>query len=65
MIPLKSAVLCLDCETISQGRNNRCDFCSSRALLSLAYVLGTTQPTACTAPELQLVMPIELSTGMS
>ena len=39
MIPLRLSVLCLDCETISPA-NGCCPCCQSRALLSLARVLG-------------------------
>jgi rRNA maturation endonuclease Nob1 len=39
-LPLKFAVLCLDCETVSHGRGNQCELCGGRALLSLACVLN-------------------------
>jgi len=39
-IKLASAVLCEDCETITQGRNNCCELCSSIALLPLARILN-------------------------
>lgn len=45
-IPLKSAVLCIDCEAISRGLNNRCELCGSRVLLSLAYVLDRATEAA-------------------
>jgi len=47
MIPLNLAVLCVECDTISRGRNNCCELCGSQALLSLANVLDR----AATAPE--------------
>jgi hypothetical protein len=39
-IKLASAVLCEDCETITQGRNNRCELCSSIAVLPLSPILN-------------------------
>jgi hypothetical protein len=39
-IKLASAVLCEDCETITQGRNNCCELCASIALLPLAPILN-------------------------
>jgi hypothetical protein len=40
MIPLAKAVLCLDCEHITESRSDRCAHCGSKGLLSLANVLG-------------------------
>lgn len=37
-IKLNFAVLCIDCDTISRGRNNQCELCGSHALLSVAAV---------------------------
>lgn len=39
MIPLKFAVLCAECDTISHGRNHQCEVCGSQALLNLSAVL--------------------------
>ena len=39
---LNQAVVCMDCEEITEGRNNRCELCSSRAILVLAVVLNRT-----------------------
>ena len=38
MIPMNLAVLCLDCNSISDG-NRECPACSSRALMNLSTVL--------------------------
>jgi hypothetical protein len=38
MIPLNHAVLCLDCNSISDA-NRECPACSSRALLNLSAIL--------------------------
>lgn len=39
-IPLGEAVLCADCEIISNSGGERCEICGSRSLLSLGRVLG-------------------------
>ena len=40
MIPLHSAVLCGDCDTITRGTNHVCELCGSSALLALGPVLN-------------------------
>ncbi len=39
-VPLQSAVLCADCEIITENRGGHCRVCGGRALLSMARVLG-------------------------
>ena len=39
-LPLWNAVFCLDCEVISSSRDDECPACKSRALVSLARMLG-------------------------
>jgi len=39
-VPLLEAVLCADCEIISNSAGNRCEICGSPSLLSLGRVLG-------------------------
>jgi hypothetical protein len=39
-VPLLEAVLCADCEIISNSAGDRCEICGSRSLLSLGRVLG-------------------------
>jgi hypothetical protein len=41
-IHLLSAVLCADCEVISDSASDVCEVCGSRSLLSLGRVLGGT-----------------------
>lgn len=41
-IPLKTAVLCLDCDCVSSA-NQRCPACSSGALLNLSTVLDPSR----------------------
>ena len=39
-LPLLEAVLCADCEIISNSGGEACEVCGSRSLLSLGRVLG-------------------------
>lgn len=41
-VPLLEAVLCADCEVISNSAGESCEICGSRSLLSLGRVLGGT-----------------------
>jgi len=43
-VRLIAAVLCEDCDTITNGRNNRCELCSSKAILPLAPILNRDFP---------------------
>lgn len=40
LLPLWTAVFCLDCEVISGSRSDECPACKSRSLVSLARILG-------------------------
>ena len=40
VVPLSTAVFCLDCEVISASRTAECPACRGRALVSLARILG-------------------------
>jgi hypothetical protein len=42
LVSLRKAVLCADCEVISEGLNGRCTGCGSQSLLSVSKVLGGT-----------------------
>ena len=45
VVPLQTAVLCLDCECVSNGRCDECPVCRGHSLLSIARLLGgTLQP---------------------
>ena len=39
-VPLQGAVLCLDCECITNGRIDCCPVCGSRSLLNIGQLLG-------------------------
>ena len=40
VVPLGTAVFCLDCEAISNSRGTECQACGSRSLVNLARILG-------------------------
>jgi hypothetical protein len=40
VLPLLTAVFCLDCEVITSSRGDECPACKSRSLVSLARMLG-------------------------
>lgn len=40
LVRLQKAVLCADCEVISEGSNGHCAGCGSQSLLGLSSVLG-------------------------
>ncbi len=42
LVRLQTAVLCANCEVISEGTNGHCGACGSQALLSLSRILGGT-----------------------
>lgn len=42
IVGLKKAVLCANCEVISEGLNGHCTACGSEALLRLHELLGGT-----------------------
>jgi hypothetical protein len=42
LVRLQKAVLCANCEVISEGLNGHCDGCGSQSLLRLSRVLGGT-----------------------
>jgi hypothetical protein len=42
LVRLHKAVLCANCEVISEGLNGHCAGCGSQSLLSLSRVLGGT-----------------------
>jgi hypothetical protein len=42
LVCLQKAVLCANCEVISEGLNGHCAACGSEALLSLNWLLGGT-----------------------
>lgn len=46
LIPLQQAVLCANCEVVSDSKNGRCIVCGSPSLLNLARVLDGSNRTA-------------------
>ncbi len=45
LIPLQQAVLCANCEVVSDSKNGHCIVCGSPSLLSLARVLNGSNRT--------------------
>ena len=43
-VGLRNAVLCADCEVISDSPHDTCRVCGSRSLLSMSRVFGGTLP---------------------
>jgi len=41
---LRNAVLCADCEMISESPHDACSVCGSHSLLSISRILGGTLP---------------------
>lgn len=39
-LPLQGAVLCVNCECVSNGRLDECPVCGSRSLLNIGQMLG-------------------------
>ena len=44
LIPLQQAVLCANCEVVSDSRNGHCIVCGSASLVNLARVLDGPAP---------------------
>ena len=42
IVPLKSAVLCVDCECVSSSRSDKCPVCGSSSTLNLLRTMGGT-----------------------
>ena len=57
-VPLLEAVLCADCEMISNSAGERCEVCGSPSLLSLGRVLG-----GCIEGERAALVPINHDTS--
>ena len=60
-VPLQNAVLCGDCECISESTNDVCEICGGRALVNLGRLLGSAaQAEAPTAHVSEPLMGREL-----
>jgi len=64
-VPLREAVLCVDCECITGGRIDICPVCGSRSLMNIGQILGGTPlPSDSSAPKdvvrFDLTLTIEL-----
>ena len=59
LVPLQNAVLCANCEVVSDSRNGHCIVCGSPSLMSLSRILGSSEATedklvCCIHPPLAL-----------
>jgi hypothetical protein len=61
LVCLHRAVLCANCEVISEGSNGHCAACGSQALLSLSRLLGGAE----TEPSVGLGAPVDVSNSAS
>jgi hypothetical protein len=55
-IPLHNAVLCINCECVSNGLSDECLVCGSRSLFSLARLLGGTELSRKAYPAEKVVL---------
>jgi len=44
-VALQNAVLCAECDVVSDSPHDRCPVCGSRLLLNISRMLGGTLPT--------------------
>jgi len=49
-VPLLNAVLCADCECISESRSDVCGVCGGRSLSNLGRLLGSAMQTKADVP---------------
>ena len=66
LVRLRKAVLCANCEVISEGLNGHCAGCGSQSLLSLNRVLGGTieSKLSLTAPRLRTRQAMTYAFGL-
>lgn len=57
-VALREAVLCADCEIISNSAGESCEVCGSRSLLSLGRVLG-----GCIGEQRAVLVDVEKTYG--
>jgi len=63
VIPLKAAMLCVDCQMISDSRNDTCPFCTHKhCLLSLSRILNPSPDLGQITFILQ--QPIKVTTSL-
>ena len=59
-VPLQNAVLCADCECISESTNDGCEVCGGRALVNLGRLLGSAAQAEAPAHVSEPLMGREL-----
>jgi hypothetical protein len=61
-VPLQNAVLCADCECISESRNDVCGVCGGCSLVNLARLLGSAAQNETEVNPTDPLMSRELET---
>jgi hypothetical protein len=61
-VPLQNAVLCADCECISESRNDVCGVCGGCSLVNLARLLGSAAQSEAEVKPADPLMSRELET---
>lgn len=56
-VPLEEAVLCADCDVISDSNGEVCQACGSRSLLNLGRVLGSIEGERATLVDTDVERP--------
>jgi hypothetical protein len=51
-VPLRDAMLCIDCTFITPAASDKCSVCGGRLIVSLANLLSTLIDQACSASEI-------------
>jgi hypothetical protein len=67
VVPLQNAVLCLDCECVTDGRSDECLVCGGRSLLSIARIVGGTlqsQMAESAKPENNVLYDLEITVDL-
>ncbi len=65
-VPLQNAVLCVDCECVTEGRSDECLVCGGRSLLSIARIVGGTlsHEADCPKPETHVLYNLEITVDL-
>ena len=61
-VPLHNAVLCAECDVVSDSPHDQCLVCGSRSLFNIAHMLGGSLPKGraiLTTPEILEMTPRE------
>jgi hypothetical protein len=65
IVPLQNAVLCVDCETVSNSRSDVCPVCGGHSLLNMARMLGGTLLSDVTQPPGVTIFDMDIGIRLS